>query len=193
MTEIALVVIPEEAEGLIPLIRGISNPSAWLVQYSAPVTRKTLHFNDLTYFSIPSFPKGWKAPSWLRIELGIFAGRLYFDWSEYDALLSFLGFEGTDAVEMQMNGSESSNDSEYTTASMGTSVEQLGDRMKGLAVNHRSSKQKKSKIFTEKPLAFLHEWISCRRKGQDFTNTPMGYICEGKSLTQDHHFFARSK
>jgi hypothetical protein len=76
--EIAIVVIPEEAELIIPLIHSNKLSYTHLLTYSAPVTRKMLHFNSLDYYAIPSLPKGWKAPGWLMIELGIFAGRLCF-------------------------------------------------------------------------------------------------------------------
>jgi hypothetical protein len=44
--------------------------------------------------------------------------------------------------------------------------------------------------FAEKPVAFLHEWLAIRRKGQDFEHTPMGFITTGKPLSADHPFFS---
>lgn len=44
-------------------------------------------------------------------------------------------------------------------------------------------------MFSDKPLSFLQQWLSARRKGQDFTHTPMGYVCQSKVLTSDHPFF----
>jgi len=44
--------------------------------------------------------------------------------------------------------------------------------------------------FTAKPLTFLQEWLAVRRKGQDFVNTPMGYVCQGRALKASHPFFA---
>ncbi len=38
--------------------------------------------------------------------------------------------------------------------------------------------------------SFLLEWLTVRRKGQDILHTPMGYVCHGRSLGQDHAFFA---
>lgn len=38
-----------------------------------------LHFNGLSYYVLPRLPDGYKAPDWLSIELGIFAGRLYIN------------------------------------------------------------------------------------------------------------------
>ncbi|KAI9666766.1 MAG: hypothetical protein M1831_001542 [Alyxoria varia] len=41
----------------------------------------------------------------------------------------------------------------------------------------------------EEPLQFLQQWLSARRKGAEFTHTPMGYLVEGKRLTAQHPFF----
>jgi hypothetical protein len=90
-SDTALIVIPEEAEHLIPLVNRAENSSTYLLTYAAPVTRTMLHFSDLEYYSVPSLPKNWEAPMWLRVELGIFAGRLYFDHLEYNCLLQYLG------------------------------------------------------------------------------------------------------
>lgn len=79
--------IPEEAELLIPIIRSVGDSMVHLFTYAAPVTRKMLHFNRLDYHAIPSFPVDWSPPAWLSFELGILAGRLYFEFSEYRPLL----------------------------------------------------------------------------------------------------------
>lgn len=55
-----------------------------------------LHFNNLMYYSLPRLPKNWKPPTWLTIELGIFAGRLYFEFGEYAALANYLGLADLD-------------------------------------------------------------------------------------------------
>jgi hypothetical protein len=52
--------------------------------------------------------------------------------------------------------------------------------------------EQKAKAFTRKPLTFLQEWLTVRRKGQDFAHTPMGFICQGKQLLESHPFFLRS-
>ena len=89
--ETALVIIPEEAEIVISMLRYIKRPNIHLLTYAAPVTKKMLHFNDLNYYTMPAMPTGWKAPRWLKLELGLFAGRLYFEWDEYDDLRKYLG------------------------------------------------------------------------------------------------------
>lgn len=47
------------------------------------------------------------------------------------------------------------------------------------------------KVFARKPLSFLQKWLAIRRKGQNFDQTPMGFVCQGKILLESHHFFAR--
>jgi hypothetical protein len=61
-----------------------------LLTYAAPITRRMLQFNNLDYYAIPPLPYSFKAPIWLKVELGIFAGRLYFEWDEYKELKSYL-------------------------------------------------------------------------------------------------------
>lgn len=82
-----MVIIPEEAEEVIPILRAAWASSVHLLLYAAPVTRKMLHFDTLTYYALPNLPFMWKPPTWLPFELGILAGRLYFNFSDYDALL----------------------------------------------------------------------------------------------------------
>jgi hypothetical protein len=38
-------------------------------------------------------------------------------------------------------------------------------------------------------IAFMFDWLTIRRKGQDITMTPMGYLCQGKPLHESHSFF----
>lgn len=58
--------IPEEAELLIPLLQNAKDSPTYLLTYSAPVTRKMLHFNELNFYTIPSLPFGWEAPIWRK-------------------------------------------------------------------------------------------------------------------------------
>lgn len=44
-----------------------------------------LSFNNLKYYSIPPL-ENWTAPEWLRTELGLLSGRLYFDFDDYALL-----------------------------------------------------------------------------------------------------------
>ncbi|TGO44474.1 hypothetical protein BCON_0512g00030 [Botryotinia convoluta] len=83
--ETALIVIPEEVELLIPMIRTARKPIVHLITYAAPITKSMQHFNGLSYYVLPSLLNGYKIPEWLSIELGIFAGRLYINHIEYHA------------------------------------------------------------------------------------------------------------
>ena len=151
----ALIVIPEEAEELIPRLRNNHQTHTHLILYAAPVTRKMLQFDGLQFYAIPSLSVDWCVPAWLRIKLGTLAGRLYFQYDEYSLLYRYFGIDSEDNSR-------------------------VGD----------GSRELEKKTFSEKPLAFLQEWLAVRRKGQDFTYTPKGYICQGKILTANHPFFA---
>ncbi|KAH9903539.1 hypothetical protein F4778DRAFT_790586 [Xylariomycetidae sp. FL2044] len=85
--ETAVVIIPEEADLVIPkiLARGKSS-KVHLITYAAPVTRSMLPLGDLTFHSIPSLPRGHVYPRRIVLELGLFAGRLYINFADYEAL-----------------------------------------------------------------------------------------------------------
>lgn len=97
-TETALVIIPEEAELLIPLIRRSGQTAqVHLITYAAPVTKAMLNnFNDLRFYSLPSLPVGYKMPDWFSIELGIFAGRLYVTQEECSLIAEYLQVPSND-------------------------------------------------------------------------------------------------
>lgn len=97
----ALIVSPEEANSLIPILRSRPEPEGvHLIVYAAPVTRRMLHFNSLDYHATPPLPHGFKAPAWLSVELGIFYGRLHLNWHEYAELLGYLGLESDLSVDV---------------------------------------------------------------------------------------------
>lgn len=132
-----------------------------------------LVFNNLTYYAIPSLPEDWNAPKWLTIELGIFAGRLYFDFDEYDDLRKYMGLKPLG------NGHQEEEPLSPID----------GD---GLDLASLSS-QPQGKVFTSKPLQFLQDWLAARRRGQDFSHTPMGHVCQDKPLDASHAFFAKTQ
>ncbi|KAI9733803.1 MAG: hypothetical protein M1818_007070 [Claussenomyces sp. TS43310] len=182
VTEIALIIIPEEAELILPLVRDTKMLGTHLLTYAAPVTRKMLHFNRLDYYSVPSLPNRWKAPKRLKTDLGIFAGRLYFDYEEYRDLGEYLAFaEDSEKLATMAIGSLKP----FMLDGSGESVEDAADEHKG----EKNAVQVPS--FTARPLTFLKDWLALRRKGQDFVHTPMGYICQGKALTASHPFFTK--
>ncbi|KAK1982971.1 hypothetical protein LZ30DRAFT_780902 [Colletotrichum cereale] len=174
IAEVALVIVPEEAEALLPLMRDAAFTRATnLIVYSAPVTRKMLHFSDLQYYSVPTLPSEWRAPVWLKIELGLYAGRLYFEWSEYDQLCEFLGIDQSlPLMEYLEEGEGSGSDSVDAQNSSGGAKSAAGG-------------------LTARPLSFIQEWLASRRKGQDFLSTPMGFVAQGKALQENHPFFCK--
>jgi hypothetical protein len=181
-----MVIIPEEAELVIPLIRDAEAAVTYLLTYAAPVTRKMLHFNKLGYYAVPALPSEWKPPTWLTIEVGILAGRLYFDFDEYGDICKYLGVQEDDRKLLK-----SQTDATALTQPPGT-VKEAGVAVAEAAdATEVDTGAKQRQLFTAKPLTFLQEWLAIRRKGQDFTHTPMGYICQRKLLTASHPFFSR--
>ncbi|KAK8013720.1 hypothetical protein PG991_009313 [Apiospora marii] len=45
-------------------------------------------------------------------------------------------------------------------------------------------------ITATNPTAFLLDWLTLRRRGQDILHTPMGYLCQGRTPAADHYLFA---
>lgn len=188
VTNEALIIIPEEVELVIPLLQAIDFPRTHLISYAAPVTRKMLHFDNLRYLVTPPLPGWWEPPMWLRIELGILAGRLYFPYGEYAAIQRFLGVE---VKQEKPNGADAlpfiedlSLESYGISPSTPESIDNGSDA---------SACEVEVTSFCAKPLAFLQEYLGAKRKGQDFTHTPMGYVCQGKTLTKDHPFFSAAR
>lgn len=87
-SQTGLVVIPEELELVLEQVR--ESPAVHLVAYAAPVTRSMIRFGSLQYFSLPALPKGYTFPSWLVVELGILAGRLYMTFDECTAMQAYV-------------------------------------------------------------------------------------------------------
>ncbi|EXJ58525.1 hypothetical protein A1O7_05951 [Cladophialophora yegresii CBS 114405] len=192
-TETAILVSPEEAEELIPLCREAPKQVVHLLSYASPVTQKMLQFNSLDYYAVPPLPLGWSAPMWLRIQVGIFAGRLYFPFEELAHIRSFLGLGNDDASNLQtdlaieiegerVEGSSGSDDHQSCTHN----GEQVAREEQAITKEARTAKLKATRMLT-----FLHAWLGMRGRGQDFTHTPMGYICARKTLTEDHPFFRK--
>ncbi|RFU32830.1 hypothetical protein B7463_g3489, partial [Scytalidium lignicola] len=129
----ALIIIPEEAELLIPTLRQKKNPKVHLLAYAAPVTKNMLQFGKLSYYALPCLPFGHAVPNWLSIELGIFAGRLYFDFSECDALCKYLRLSNISEM------SKLNNDNQvelFTEKPISFLLEWLALRRKGQDIMH---------------------------------------------------------
>ncbi|RSL92517.1 hypothetical protein CEP52_013761 [Fusarium oligoseptatum] len=88
-TDTAVLVTSEEAELLLPIIRKVEKPWVRLIAYAAPVAKSMQVFNTLQYLTIPADQD--PLPAWVSIEVGIIAGRLYFEYHEYEPLLAWLG------------------------------------------------------------------------------------------------------
>ncbi|KAI1947456.1 hypothetical protein LOZ57_003184 [Ophidiomyces ophidiicola] len=180
-SETAMIIIPEEADILIPMFQRAINNGTHLITYAAPVTRKMLHFNNLTFYAIPTLPQNWRGPKWLTIQLGILAGRVYFEFEEYQDLCEYLAIEDAtkysdDLFDSPMSPTPFPPGSEKDTT---ISTEII-------------AKSENASTFTGRPLVFLQDWLSLKRRGQEFTHTPMGYVCQGKSLSDSHPFFSNA-
>ena len=64
-----------------------------LLIYAPTVARKMIRFNGSNYYTIPNLPDDWEAPRWLKIGVGLLAGRLFFEFEEFDELLHYLGID----------------------------------------------------------------------------------------------------
>ncbi|KAK6539145.1 hypothetical protein TWF694_009389 [Orbilia ellipsospora] len=151
VTNVAIIVTPEEAEYLIPHLKTQTRAeSVHLLTYAAPITRKMIQFDSLKFFSIPDISTDWTPPQNLSVELGIVAGRLYFAFENSTAIRNYLDLENKCSEVEGPNGGS---------------------------------------VFATRPLSFLQEWLTLKRKGQDFLHTPMGYLCQSKTLLKTHTFF----
>jgi hypothetical protein len=91
--------ISEEVEPLIPILRAERKQKVHLISYAAPVTKNMVQFNKLSYYVLPPLPNSYAIPTWLSIELGIFAGRLYLDFPEYATMMEHLGITDQPSTE----------------------------------------------------------------------------------------------
>ncbi|KAI1385347.1 uncharacterized protein F4822DRAFT_445312 [Hypoxylon trugodes] len=199
--EAAVVVTPEEAELIIEIlqetVRKNRASATRLLTYAAPVTRRMLHFNNLRFYSMPPLPDEWQPAEWFTTELGLFAGRLYFEWSEYDSICRILGIDSSALGVEEFDSSEAETNEQYTESVTGGRADATLDRANGVQDAHNNrvgGARRPSQKFcglTPKPYTFVQEYLAVRRRGQDFTHTPMGFICSGKPLSQDSAFFRR--
>ncbi|PSK48404.1 Fatty acid synthase subunit beta [Elsinoe australis] len=86
----AVVIVPEEAEALMPALMRPGSCSTYLLCYAAPVTKSMRQFSTLQYYTIPSLPTNFQVPEWLAIEVGILAGRMYFESKELRGIRKYL-------------------------------------------------------------------------------------------------------
>ncbi|RDA86513.1 hypothetical protein CP532_2003 [Ophiocordyceps camponoti-leonardi (nom. inval.)] len=77
-SQTAVVLVPEEAELLIPILRSMAAKAPiHLIPYAASTTRAMVRTSRLASYVMP--PLEDELPPWLHIELGVLGGRLYFE------------------------------------------------------------------------------------------------------------------
>ena len=169
----ALIVSDFEADAIIPLIRDRKPASTHLITYAAPVTRAMLVFDTLTLYTVPRLPANWRAPTWLVRDLGIFAGRLYFDYkTQSRAVYRALGLPpppASSAVEEDLP------------------VEELTEMDLWLELPFGDAPPREDVEegpFCRDPLLFMQEWLAVRRKGQDFSQSMVGQLVRGRRLEE---------
>ncbi|KAF5593544.1 uncharacterized protein FSUBG_9779 [Fusarium subglutinans] len=158
----ALVVIPEEAELLLPILRRIRTPTTYLLTYTSPFTRSLLEVGTLAYYPVPTPKKELVIPSWLSIEIGIMAGRLYLSYDQYTQLRNCLMVD--ERAEPSVNMDDAHRSRKHILPNFGILSPQSLSR-------------------------FLNEWISYRSQSSDITHTPMGYLIGNRDLSDNHPFF----
>ncbi|KAM0185118.1 hypothetical protein ACHAPI_012283 [Fusarium lateritium] len=160
--EMALIIIPEEAELLLPRLHRIQTPTTFLLTYITPVTRSLLEVNNLTYYPVPTPKKEPIIPSWLSIEIGLMAGRLYLPYDQYIQLRSCL--EVNERAEPLTVTDDVHRNWKYILPNFG--------------------------IMNAESLAkFLTEWLAYRSRSSDIMHTPMGYLIQNRDLPENHPFF----
>ncbi|KAL8787328.1 MAG: hypothetical protein Q9195_007823 [Heterodermia aff. obscurata] len=154
VTRTALIVSDFEANALLPLLRDSLQPIVHLLTYAAPVIKSMIIFDDLDFYAVPKLPDNWQAPRWLVRDLGIFAGRTYFDYDkQYFPVCEALGLPVPESRSKDL-------DREMPFPSRDVLLEP----------------------FSPAPMLFMQEWIAVRQKGQDFSQTMMGDVCRGRRL-----------
>jgi hypothetical protein len=152
---VAVVISPYEANELLPDIR--KSNKVRLHIYAPKVTASMRSFSDLTFYTIPESPTiAWTCPAYIRTELNLFAGQLYFDSKEeYDSacVLFALSMAHPDAKEIEVDG--------FVLPPYRTG---------------KSSPLSVSMIATFKRL------ISLRRKGMGYDQTQVGRVLDARPL-----------
>ncbi|KAF9883007.1 hypothetical protein FE257_004347 [Aspergillus nanangensis] len=123
-----LVVVPEEAEMLISLIRERPPPNIHLMTYVAAVTKRMLSSDSLNFYLLPRVSANWSPPSWLSLELGFLAGRLYFQYNEYRDILDCLG---------HTNGTDNPRDRRAPSLAPSAATSPLGFLLEWLAIRRQ--------------------------------------------------------
>lgn len=171
----------------------VEPPVCHLIVYATPVTRRMLQFNRLDYYAIPPLPAGFSVPTWLKVELGIFTGRLYFEWNEYDEIMAYLG---TPTSTTNEDGETQAIASKaFATQPLTFLHDWLAVRRKGQDFEHTPM----GFVATGKPLSASHSFFSSinteKELGSHPTASVSAYIKEdddesddGDDHVKDHMF-----
>jgi hypothetical protein len=157
-----LIIIPEEAELLLPKLRRIRSPITFLLTYTAPVTRSLLEVGTLAYYPVPTAKEELAIASWLSIEIGLMAGRLYLPYDQYTQLRTCL--EVNEKAEPPLITDDVLHSRKHILPNFGT-------------LNAKSLTK------------FLTEWLPHRSRSSDIMHTPMGYLIRNRHLPENHPFF----
>ena len=161
----ALVLSDFEADAVLSLVRDKKPVCTHLITYAAPVTKQMLVFDTLKFYAVPALPESWQAPTWLVRDLGLFAGRLYFNHhDQYQAVCETLGLPLPTSVAV-------TSPAELTETDLWRELPY-----------EESLEEVKKEPFSPAPLVFMQEWLAIRRKGQEFFRTMMGEVCRGRTL-----------
>ena len=142
---------------MIPVIRAERQPKVHLIAYAAPFTKNMLQFSELPYYVLPRLPVGYKIPSWLSIELGIFAGRLYVDFPECAPLMEYLQL--ADKTDAKVQQSDVEQVCAFTKDPVGFLLEWLSLRRKGQDIMNTPM----GYVCQRRPLHQSHPFFVARR------------------------------
>ncbi|KAI9431719.1 hypothetical protein H4582DRAFT_2084583 [Lactarius indigo] len=155
---IAIVISPHEANELLPTIR--KSGKVRLHIYAPRVTASMRSFSDLAFYTIPSTSTcEWAAPAYLRIELNLFAGQLYFDSREqYQRVCEFL------ALHMAHPGAEHVEVDGFVPPAYRTG---------------------EGSPFSISAISVFKKLTGLRRKGMGFGGTDLGRVLDARPLSSD--------
>ncbi len=158
---VVIVISPYEANELLPVIR--KSEKVRLHVYAARVTVSMRSFSDLAFYTIPKSPtREWTAPGYLRTELDLFSGQLYFDSKEeYERLCVLLALHMVhpDAKYIEVDGF--------------------------VPLAYRTGP---SSPLTVSALATFKKLTGLRRKGTGFGGTDLGRVLDARPLNTGNVF-----
>ncbi|QRW06904.1 kinase-like protein [Ceratobasidium sp. AG-Ba] len=177
---VLLAMSPYEVDQLLPDIR--KSAYVRLHVFAPRVIQSMLSFSDLQFYSPASSSSFKPSPPdlLLQLQLGLFAGQLYFeDYISYRALTGFLGI---------FIGSDHTRESEDIQVQSDGFVGKA-DRQK-LSVHVRDYFECE---FTNSPISALKDLIGHRRKGMEYLRTHLGQMLHARQLTpNDFQSFSQS-